>query len=199
MMALLVLLASCANEREDKAKDEDVKNEVETTVVDDTTLAPGAEGDMDFASMNVSGHLFAKEGEILSVLDEALGADNFASSKGSVATVSENGEISALKKGVTLIGYEKDGNIAAFVLCVFGEGEGRDRSAGTPQLFEKGEEYTLVTTVPVTEYSSSDSTVVDVSEAPLLSFGECGYAVVTASNVSRPFFYSFIVYDRTVE
>jgi len=197
MVALLALLVSCASGGAGKANDEEMKNEAEMTTVDDSTSE--AEEGIDFSSVSVSGHLFAKEGESLSALDEALGADIYASSKGSVATVNENGEIAALKKGVTLIGYERGGETAAFVLCVFGEGEGRDRSAGIPQLFEKGEEFTLVTAVSVTEYSSSDSAVADVSEAPLLSFGECGYAVVTASNVSRPFFYSFIVYDRTVE
>ena len=191
LLALSILLFSCNEKKDGDSTAED------TTKAEETTKAPEENGVADFQTVKISGYDFTNEGETLSVKEESEGAEQYASSKSSVAEIDENGEILAKKKGVTLIAYEKDGQWSAYVLCVLGEGEHRDRSAGTPTLVEKGESHTMTATVAAEEYFSSDEGVADCTNAPKITFGECGYAVITVTNVSRPFFYSFIVYDRS--
>ena len=169
----------------------------------DPTDAPVDEGSpkpvIDFKNVSVGGYVYAYMGEACDSYKNAVGAELYASSKPSVATVDENGNVTPMSPGVTLIGYEKDGVEKAYVVCVFAADDGPDRSAGSAQVFESGKTYRHTAVVGATEYYSSDSSIVDVSAAPVLSFKNAGYAAVTAANASRPFVYSFIVYDRTVE
>lgn len=160
---------------------------------------PGAVERIDFSTVSVGGYVYAYVGEECDDYSAAAGADLYSSSKPSVATVDENGVVTPLSPGVTLIGYEKDGVEKAYVVCVFSADGGPDRSAGSAQIFESGKTYFHSAVVGATEYYTSDASIVDVSKAPTLSFGNAGYAAVTAANASRPFVYSFIVYDRTVE
>ncbi len=161
---------------------------------------PDSQYAIDFQSVTVGGYVYAYMGEECEGYARAEGAELYRSSKPSVASVDDKtGALTLNSPGVTLIGYEKDGVQKAYVVCVFAEGEGPDRSAGDAQIFEKGTYYTHSAVIGATQYFTSNKGIVDVSDAPRLYFKGVGYAAVTASNASRPFVYSFIVYDRTVE
>jgi len=213
ILALLMTLGSCGGEKENE-KNNETEKPVETGIVTDTkevtdpaedeesgsTAEPEAEpsATIDFATVTVSSFAYGSFGEEITAGIE--GAESFTSSKPSVATVKADGTITCNSEGVALIGYEKDGEQMAFALCVFGEGDGPDRTSGeSGQLFEVGA--TFVHTAPVggVVYSSSNESVVDVSAAPTLCFKKSGYACVTCASASRPFSYSFVVYDRVVE
>jgi len=195
---MLISLFSCGKGNENAPED--------TTVADTTakdTTEKNEEGakdsQIDFSTVMVRGYRYAYIGEECEAFKIAEGADHYESSKPSVATVSEDGKVTPVSEGVTLIGYVKDGAAKSYVVCVFAEDGGPDRSAGEAQLFESGDTFFHTAVVGNAEYSTSNEDVVDVTEAPTLKFKNTGYAAVTAANISRPFVYSFIVYDRTVE
>ena len=196
-----MMLVSCADgEALETTKAEDTTKVIEMTTAEDATETVPAVGvmDVDFATVEIKGFLFATVGE--DPLYYAEGCDVYASSKPSVATVDGEGKITPVSEGVTLIGYGIGDRTEAIAVCVFTEGEGPDRSAGeSANVFEVGETFMHTAPVGGVEYFSSNENVVDVSNAPNLSFKETGYACVTCASASRPFTYSFIVYDRTVE
>jgi len=198
--ALLLCMGAFISCGKEEAKKEDAKAEEE--IAEDTTQALEDDGNevwkAPFETIAVEGYVFMNEGEQSHASEKAEGADRYASSKPDVATVNEAGEIEAKKAGVTLIAYEKDGEEKAYVLCVFAEDDGPDRSAGSPMVFETGKSFNLTAAINATEYFSSNEAIADASNAPIIEFKESGYAVITASNASRPFFYSFLVYDREI-
>ncbi len=188
ILAGLMLFSSCGKNTE-KNKETQDKN-------DETTAAQKV--DIDFSTIRVADYIYAYEnGDAVSIVS---GAEALKSSKPSVATVADDGSIVPKSKGVTLVAYEDGGKACAVVVCVLGEGEKPDRaSGGSAEVVELGKTYIHSAPVGDVEYSSSNESVVDVTNAPELSFVGCGYAAVTCSSVSRPFTYSFVVYDRTVE
>ncbi len=188
ILAGLMLFSSCGKNTE--------KNEEAQDKKDETTAAQKV--DIDFATIRVVDYIYAYEnGEAVSIVS---GAKALESSKPSVATVAKDGSIVPASKGVTLVAYAEEGKAYAVAVCVLGEGEKPDRSSGgSAELVELGKTYIHSAPVGEVEYSSSNESVVDVTNAPELSFVGCGYAAVTCASVSRPFTYSFIVYDRTVE
>ena len=175
-------------------------NSKETTAHDTTAKVPekadGKETVCDFSTVEVSGYVFATVGETVKGHEDAAGADAYQLQKPEIASITGDKSLEIKSRGVTLVGYAKEGKTAAYVLCAFAEGEGPDRTAGEPQLFEAGDTFMHTAPIGGVEYLSIDSRVVDVGNAPMLSFKESGYAVVTCANASRPFLYSFIVYDR---
>lgn len=186
ILAVLMLISSCGNGTE--------KNE--ETTAEETTAEKTVE--INFETVKVKDYIYAYVGgDNVKIVS---GAKAIRSSKTSVATVNEDGSITPRGKGVALVAYEEEGTAFAIAVCVFGEGEKPDRSSGgSAELCEVGKNY--IHTAPVGEvtYTSSNESVVDVTNAPELSFVGSGYAAVTCASVSRPFTYSFIVYDRTVE
>ena len=201
-LAALIMLVSCSGaSSEDTSKADETTVDMETsndTALEETTpFGENGEG-VDFETVEVKGFLFAAVGE--DPLYYAEGCDVYVSSKPSVATVDGEGKIIPVSEGVTLIGYGIGDQTEAIAVCVFPEGEGPDRSAGeSASVFEAGQTFMHTAPVGGVEYSSSNEKVVDVSNAPNLSFKESGYACITCASASRPFFYNFIVYDRTVE
>lgn len=200
----LMMLVSCAGSSEDTKKADDTTVDVETS--NDTALeetdSVEIEGEIvDFATVEVLTYRFVTVGEVAESLAEPGNLVDFVSSKPSVATVDSEGTITAHSAGVTLVAHRNPvGSFFACAVCVFPEGEGPDRSAGeSANVFEVGETFMHIAPVGGVEYSSSNENVVDVSNAPNLSFKESGYACVTCASTSRPFFYNFIVYDREVE
>ncbi len=185
-LAAVMLLSSCGKDTEKK----DEKETEETTVVNEVKI--------DFATIRVRDYIFAYvDGESVNI---ASGAKALRSSKPSVATIADDGSIVPRGKGVTLVAYEEKGEACAVAVCVFGEGEKPDRSSGgSAEVVEVGKTYIHTAPVGDVEYSSSNESAVDVTNAPELSFVGSGYAAVTCSSISRPFTYSFVVYDRTVE
>lgn len=183
---ILISLVSC------KGGEENKETEAQTSATEETTVKAEEEKKIDFSFLEIKDYI------IMNIGDEEEMDGAAASSRNSVATV-QDCNVKAVKSGVSLIAVEKDGNTEAVVCCVLEEGQQEDRSAGSPQLFESGK--TFVHTAPIGggEYVSSNESIVSVESAPTLAFNECGYAVVTVANASRPFFYSFIVYDRAVE
>lgn len=205
LLLCVFLLASClfacgADGDKEKEEGTGTTDADKMTTLEETTAADEPEeNSVDFTKVSVGGYVFAYVGEECEGYKRAEGADFYESSKPSVATVDSEGSITPHSPGVTLIGYEKDGEEKAYALCVFSEDGGPDRSAGDPQVVEAGSRATISVVVSVTEYLTSNERIADVTNAPSVRFGEAGYAVVTASNVSRPFFYAYIVYDRTTE
>lgn len=203
IFAILLCMGAFISCTGEETQNEETKKE-ETThiedVIEETTEAPEVDEvwKAHFDTVEVEGYDLLNEGELGAVVEKAQGADRYASSKPDVATVNERGEIEAKKPGVTLIAYEKDGVEKAYVLCVFAEDEGPDRSAGDPLVFESGKSFNLTAAVNATEYYSSNDNVADASNAPIIEFKDSGYVVITAANASRPFFYSFLVYDREI-
>ena len=195
---MLLSLFSCTEKKENTPDDTTVQDT--TKAADTTEKADNTDNaSIDFATVQVRGYEYAYMGEECEGFKNAEGAKHYASSKPSVATVSADGTVTPVAPGVTLIGYVKDGVARSYVVCVFAEGEGPDRSAGDAQLFQVGDTFVHTSVIGKAEYSTSNADVVDVTEAPTLAFKSTGYAAVTAANISRPFVYSFIVYDRTVE
>ncbi len=195
------MLVSCGTSAGDTKENDDTTTDAETfndTALEETLPAEEDGIAVDFATVEIKGFLFATVGE--DPLYYAEGCDVYASSKPSVATVDGEGKIIPVSEGVTLIGYGIGNQTEAIAVCVFPEGEGPDRSAGdSASLFEVGETFMHTAPVGGVEYSSSNENVVDVSNAPNLSFKESGYACITCASASRPFFYNFIVFDRIVE
>ncbi|MBE6588510.1 MAG: hypothetical protein E7647_08900 [Ruminococcaceae bacterium] len=186
ILAALMLFASCGKDTE--------KNE-ETTAPETEELKIIT---VDFEKVRVVDYAFAYEnGEKVAL---ANGKKAIESSKPSVATVDSEGNVVPHGVGVTLVAYENDKSAEAVAICVLPDGVKPDRaSGGSAELVMVGETYMHTAPVGEVEYTSSDESVVDVSEAPKLAFVKSGYACVTCSSVSRPFTYSFVVYDRTVE
>ena len=186
ILALLMILASCG-------KDTEKKDEEKT---EETTAAKTVE--IDFATIKVNDYIYAYAGgESVKI---ASGEKALESSKPSVASVNKKGSIVPKSAGVTLVAYEKDGEAYAVAVCVFGEGEKPDRSSGgAAELVEVGKTYIHSAPIGEATYTSSNESAVDVTNAPEFSFVRCGYSAITCSSVSRPFTYSFIVYDRIVE
>ena len=189
MMILLLSLVSCKGAEDEKEEE----TQAQTTSAEETAVKQEEEKKVDFSSLSVSSHI------IMNIGDEEELAGSVASSKSSVASVLDDGKVKAHKEGVSLIAVEKDDETTLTVCCVLEKGQREDRSAGEPQLFESGKTFFHTAPIGGGEYISSNSDIVNVDGAPTLSFGNCGYAVVTVANASRPFFYSFIVYDRAVE
>ena len=187
ILALLMTFASCG-------KGEEKKEEEKT---DETTVAAEAVK-IDYARIQVKDYIFAYAGGESVKL--ANGAEALKSSKPSVASIDKKGSIKPKAEGVTLVAYEEDGKAYAVAICVLAEGVKPDRSsAGSAELVEIGKNYIHSAPVGEATYTSSNESAVDVTNAPELKFVGCGYAAVTCASVSRPFTYSFIVYDRTVE
>ena len=186
ILAVLMILASCG-------KDTEKKDEEKT---EETTVATVVE--IDFAKIQVKDYLYAYvDGESVKLANDT---EALRSSKPSVATVSDDGSIVPHSKGVTLVAYEEEGKAYAVAVCVFGEGEKPDRSSGgSAEVVEVGKTYIHTSPIGEVTYTSSNENAVDVTNAPELSFVGSGYAAITCASVSRPFTYSFIVYDRTVE
>lgn len=186
ILAVLMILASCGKDTEKKDEGKTEETTAEQTVK------------IDFAKIRVKDYLYAYVGgESVKLANEAKA---LRSSKPSVATVSDDGSIVPRAKGVTLVAYEEDGKAYAVAVCVFGEGEKPDRSSGgSAEVVEVGKTYIHTSPVGEVTYTSSNESAVDVTNAPELSFVGSGYAAITCASASRPFTYSFIVYDRTVE
>lgn len=190
VLCAVMLLTSCAAKK-GEAETTDAKN-------DENKQTEKAEISIDFATVTVSGFKFVYMGGEKETITDGEGS--YVSSKPGIATVDKKGNITANAPGVTLVGYEKDGKATAVAVCVFAEGDGPDRTSGEgAEVVEIGGKYTYTAPVSDVQYSSSNSAVVDVSAAPEFSFVGSGYACITCASVSRPFTYSFIVYDRTVE
>ena len=186
ILALLMILASCGKGEEKKEEEK----------ADETTVAEAVK--IDYAKIQVKDYIYAYAGGESVKL--ANGAEALKSSKPSVASIDKKGSIKPKAAGVTLVAYEEDGKAYAVAICVLPEGVKPDRSsAGAAELVEVGKTYIHSAPVGETTYTSSNESVVDVANAPELSFVGCGYAAVTCASVSRPFTYSFIVYDRIVE
>ena len=174
------------------------------TTVPDTTDEVTTEADVskiDFKAARIEGKMFAfiKNGDELS-LDLSDNKKNFQSSRPSVAKVDAEGNITPRASGVTLIGYERDGEYGAVVVCVIGEETTVDMTSyGSSQLFEVGSSFMHTAPVGATCYETSDESVFNIDCASRLSFEKSGYEYITVSNASRPFSYSFIVYDRECE
>lgn len=206
-------LASCGAEKPDGESKESEKMTDEMTDKPKKDTASADTGDEEtaeepndslaeiFASVPVIGVAYATENNGDSIL--AIEAESFISSKPSVATIEKADDgnvIKAGESGVALIAYMENGEWKAVALCVIADLDVLDRSSSfDAQTFEKGGTFMLTSPVPGAEYISSDETVADVSAAPQISFNECGYACITLASASRPFSYSFVVYDRTVE
>ena len=186
LLAVLMLFSSCKKETE--------KKEEEKT--DETTAVNVVE--INFATVKVKDYIYAYVGgESVKI---ASGEKAIKSAKPSVATVADDGSIVPRSKGVTLVAYEEGDKTYAVAVCVFAEGEKPDRSsAGAAELVEVGKTYIHSAPVGEVTYTSSNESAVDVTNAPELSFVGSGYAAITCASVSRPFTYSFIVYDRIVE
>ncbi|MBQ4067098.1 MAG: hypothetical protein IJD22_05590 [Clostridia bacterium] len=191
LLAVLMLLCSCAKDKEDK--------ESETTTDSDIVEPTAPEDlDIDFSTVKVSsyayGYINGAESHV------STGAGTYKSAKPSIATVDENGRIIPVSPGVTLVGYVQDGEQRAIAVCIFAEGASQDRASGhSAELVEVGKTYMHTAPVGGAQYTSSNDSVVSVAAAPQLSFVSSGYACITCSTASRPFSYSFIVYDRAVE
>ena len=209
----LFLLASCGAEKPDGDKKETEKGtEASTDMPEKDTGSDETENEETadeaddspvsiFETVTVIGAGYAEANTCDSYL--AIEADSFISSKPSVATIEKTDDGNVIKAGnagVTLIAYMEEGEWKAVALCVLPDLEALDRNSSfDAQTFEKGETFMLTSPVPGAEYISSDEDVADVSGAPQISFNECGYACVTLASASRPFSYSFVVYDRTAE
>lgn len=204
-LAAFMMLVSCAGtSAEETAKSDDTTMDVETsndTALEETFPLEDDGETVDFATVEVSDYVFMTVGEVAESMAEPGTFVDFVSSKPSVATVDSEGTVTAHLEGVVLVAHRSPGGaFTASAICVFPEGEGPDRSAGeSANVFEVGETFMHIAPVGGVEYSSSNENVVDVSNAPNLSFKESGYACVTCASTSRPFFYNFIVYDREVE
>ena len=197
ILAGLMLLPSCSGESAKEDIEETVATE-ETEKITETDALEDNKIDFDFATVDVKEYLLIKMGEEPVVYAE--GCDAYVSSKPSVATVDSEGLIVPVSKGVTLIGFVRGDQTEAIALCVFSEDERIDRTVGDPKsVYEVGGTFMHSAPVGEAQYSSTNEDVVDVSSAPVLSFKSTGYACVTCENVSRPFFYSFVIYDRIVE
>lgn len=187
MLFSLISCTTAGNDSETKPETTDNISEEIVTVTDG----------FDFTRAEI------REKIILFITDAAPhiydeGAEGFVSQKPEIAEVDESGAISLKSEGVTLIGYEINGMKKAAVLCVLGEDTPFDRSTyQDAMLFEVGETFVHTAPAGTSNYVSSDNSVVNVDRAPTLSFEKSGYAYVTVSNASRPFSYSFIVYERT--
>lgn len=192
ILASLMVFCACGK---DGGKDE-------TKPAEDGTTAPQTEKAedvvIDFATVRVVDFVYAYAGGEKVELHGGEAA--LKSSKPSVATVDADGKIVPHAKGVTLVGYEKDGAAVAVAVCVFAEGEKPDRSSGgSAEVVEIGGTYMHAAPIGGAQYTSSNEGAVSVANAPTLAFVGSGYACITCASASRPFSYSFIVYDRTVE
>ena len=123
----------------------------------------------------------------------------YRSAKPSVATVDKNGMITAVGEGTTMVmaksgTEEKD---SAIIICVVPEGK---ISGDIPlQIHRTGTYYLLSTVLTDAEYSSSDTSVMQVSENGLLRFLSPGYALITVTGKEGTEQYGYITYDRSLE
>lgn len=184
----MVLMSSCVAKKVEAETEETKKESGEKT---ETAVK------IDFETVIVSDYVYAYVGENVDLKVEGNG---FISSKPSVADVDAKGIVTPKQTGVTLVGYVDGSESKAVAVCVMAEGEKPDRaSGGAAELIEVGKSYMHSAPVGDAEYTSSNSAVCDISAAPELKFVGCGYVCINCNSVSRPFSYSFIVYDRIVE
>ena len=212
IMVILLLLPSCGADTPKETDEVTEKAEVPTPDTEADTADGESEGDETaeepndslaniFATVPVigAGYATANSGDTVFAVE----ADSFISSKPSVATIEKTDDgnyIRAGQAGVTLIAYLDEGEWKAVAICVLSDLDVLDRTSSyDAQVFEKGESFMLTAPVSGAEYITSDEAVADVLAAPQISFKECGYACVTLASASRPFSYSFVVYDRITE
>lgn len=188
LLCIMLLLSSCVAKKVE-AETEETKKESGEKAEESVKV--------DFESVIVSDYVYAYVGENANLNIEGTG---FISSKPSIADVDANGIVTPKQTGVALVGYVKGAESKAIAVCVMADGEKPDRaSGGSAELIEVGKSYMHSSPVGNAEYTSSNSAVCDISAAPELKFVGCGYVCINCNSVSRPFSYSFIVYDRIVE
>ena len=124
-------------------------------------------------------------------------SSGYRSANPAVATVDENGLITAVEEGTTMVMAKSgtDDKTSAVVICVLSE----EPSGDIPlQIHYAGTYYRLSTVLTSPSYSSSNETRLQVSEEGLLRFFTPGYAVVTVTGEEGTEQYGYLIYDRSV-
>lgn len=190
IIAIVLLMTSCMGGGKGAA--DTTKKEADTTEKETTETV--VDSRIDFSTVKVVQGIVAADSEDILPIAEGE-ADFYVSQTPSVAEVDSEGNVTVKGKGTTLIGYEIDGEQRACVICV-PETSVDIASCRAAMVFEVGGSFMHSAPISADGYESSDPDVVNVGNAPRLTFEKEGYAYITVYNASRPFTYSFIVYDR---
>lgn len=187
---MLLSMGSCR-----KAQSETDEDTGETEVTVKTNIS-----DEDYETVTVISGKVLEIGESYSF--KRLWNDaEYRSAKPSVASVDQTGTISAKSAGTVMVmaKSEEEERSSAIIVSVLPEGESIDPRAIGPQVHQVNSAFQLQPTIAATSYTSSDDSIVEVSQSGLLQFHSAGYATVTVQGNGVTEIYSYIVYDRTVE
>lgn len=125
----------------------------------------------------------------------------YRSAKPDVASVDENGSITAKSAGTAMIMAKstEEERASAIIIAVLPEGISVNVNATGPQIHQINTAYMLQPTIKADSFKSSDEKIIHVNENGLLQFQSAGYATVTVTGNGVTEIYSYIVYDRVVE